>query len=178
MSMKIESIFFMATLFICTIHCSNIKSTPTQSSRSIIERWSRIGDVISYTQIDISQNDSVVFEHQYPINTNDTSFILDNKAVYLFEDSLNSAKFPNSTQYFDDHLPSINVDIEITLWIAAIISADGKIEHVGIVKPPSYYSYILPTIDVVSKMPRWSPAHIGNKKVASLVMFPVHHRVK
>jgi hypothetical protein len=147
-------------------------------SKDIIERWYLNNDTIFFSKIDLSKNDSVLFEQKYAINLVDSSFMFENKKIYCFKDSIKSAKFSEMVQYFDNHLPSINFDIEITLWIAAIINKDGGVEHVGIIKEPSYYSYIIPTIKVVEKMPEWHPAQIGNEQVSSLVMFPVHHKVK
>jgi hypothetical protein len=147
-------------------------------SKDIIERWYLNNDTIFFSKMDLSKNDSVLFEQKYAINLVDSSFMFENKKIYCFKDSTKSAKFSEMVQYFDNHLPSINFDIEITLWIAAIINKDGEVEHVGIIKEPSYYSYIIPTIEVVKKMPKWHPAQIGNEQVSSLVMFPVHHKVK
>ena len=179
MNVKIISLFIIG-FSIYTISCSRSSQKPNSVSVSenVIERWYRVNDTIVYAQIDLSNNDSLLLQKKYAVNSNDSSFVFGDRKIYLFSDASKLAKFSNAEQYFDNHLPSINIDIEITLWISAIIDKNGKPEHVGIVREPSYYSYILPTIDVVKKMPNWSPAHIGDEKVASLVMFPVHHKVK
>ncbi len=191
MTIKRLVIFAISILFICTVLYFADKrgnNTPLDS-KEIIERWNRTGDTITYSKIDFNQyiaatlepkyvNTAAILEQKYVIDAIDSSFIFQGKKIHIFEDASKVANFPNMVQYFDNHLPSINIDIEITLWVSAIIDKDGKTEHVGIVKEPDYYSYILPTIDVVKKMPHWSPAQIGNENVASLVMFPVHHKVK
>ena len=190
MTIKRLVIFAISILFVCTVlYVKNTKENKTLlDSEGIIERWNRIGDTITYSKIDFNKYiatvleqkhvTTTVLEQKHVIDAVDSSFIFQGKKIYLFEDKSKTAKFSDLAEYFDNHLPSINVDIEITLWISAIIDENGKAEHVGIVKNPDYYSYILPTIEVVKKMPNWSPAHIGDEKVASLIMFPVHHKVK
>jgi hypothetical protein len=191
MTIKRLVIVAIFILFICTVLFvkDRKKNNVLFDSKGMIERWNRVEGTITYSKIDLDKYiatvleqknviTATVLEQKYVIDTADSSFIFEGKKIYLFEDKSKTAKFSDLAEYFDNHLPSINVDIEITLWISAIIDENGKAEHVGIVKNPDYYSYILPTIDVVTKMPNWSPAHIGDEKVASLVIFPVHHKAK
>lgn len=157
----------------------NNNNTNSDSDKSgLIERWHRLEDTVFYSKIDITKNDSVLFERKYLINNGDSSFVFDNRKIYLFEDTSKCAKFTGMQQYFDEHLPSVAFDIEITLWTTAIVGKEGQLEHIGIMQEPSRYSFILATVSTVENMPNWSPAHIGDEKVASLVMFPVWHKVK
>jgi hypothetical protein len=179
MTIKGLSLFLIVIFSICIVQCiSNKKKTHISDNKGVIERWHRIGDTIFYSQVDINRNDTVVFKQEFGISKVDSFFIFQDRKIYLFEDRNKLPKFDSMAKYFDDNLPTIGFDIEITLWMAAIITKSGHVEHIGIIQNPSNRSYILPTIDVVKKMPHWSPAHIGDENVASLVMFPVHHKVK
>ena len=182
--MSIKSFFITVStlIVICAVvYFTNKKYNNTHSdsdNSDIIGQWHRLEDTMFYSKIDITKNDSVLFEQKCLINNGDSSFFFDNRKIYLFEDTSKCAKFTDMQQYFDEHLPSVAFDIETTVWTAAIVEKDGKIEHIGIIKRRSYYSFILATISTVENMPNWSPAHIGDEKVASLVMFPVWHKVK
>ena len=134
-----------------------------------IMRWKNYKNgIMSYIRIE--QVRDTVSKIDYYINEVDSSIIVDDKKVYLKYDK--PPYFHKLKTYFEEHQPWIYTNLEFIIWVGAIVHEDGGLSHIGILRGESSL-FVIPTFQLIMKMPKWQPGEIGGQKVNAYIKFPV-----
>ena len=112
----------------------------------------------------------MVSKIDYYINEVDSSIIVDDKKVYLKYDK--PPYFHKLKTYFEEHQPWIYTNLELPVWVGAIVHEDGGLSHIGIIRGGSSL-FEIPIFQLIMKMPKWQPGEIGGQKVNAYIKFPV-----